>query len=842
MKVSLSNISTNLTKFSLALVSSISSTIAAESEEYHFDGKQLFGSEYVLDLNKFNEEEQGEGEYFVDIFVNDRLIDSNKKIKFVKLKSSLQACLTNKFWSKINLKESNNQSETELDRCDEPSFIPSGISTEFVLSSLRFKIVIPQALLDIKPRDWNRESWDRGENLAFVNYNTNFFLASHEDSDNVGTGYFNFNNGLNLGDWQIRNRLSFQLQKNKSLTSDDFNLSQTYAGTALPEIDSYLKIGQGYSGGQQFGSLNYIGFNLKSDVRMLPQSQRGYAPTVSGIANGTSKVTIFQHGSAIHQVTVPSGPFSISDLMPTSANGDLHVEVESVDGKKTYFEVPFSAVPTSLRQGLSRYEVSIGRTKDYIVDTFFADLTYEQGINNELTLMGSARLADNYQSLGVGTTISTSIGSFGLEGGLSLSEEKNKKLKGTKFGITYSKFFDFGTHFSLGSYWFTSKNYRELEDTLADFEQLSKQDTNSVNRESFVVGIERLSEKERVTANLSHQLSSGGHFLLNGSLVQYHDSDDTKKQLQFGYSDSVGTVNYSITYMKSFDFGTLDNSLSNEQIYFAMSMPFGSNSGREYNVTSGISTDIDGAVGLSLGMTAYPEDVNDYSYGINATSNYVDSSQEDYQVALNASKQFPLVYVNAGIGITDTSTQANAAIQGGMVLHSGGLNLSKPLGNTFAIVEAKGASGINIGFGEQIGNNGYGIVTSLSPYSSNKIIIAANGSNQNIDFKSNEKEVVPYDGAGVKVRFDTRSGTPVLARFVRQKADEVAPFGADIIDGNNEVVGVIGLQGKGYFLAEQLRGDYVIKWGDSVNETCNVKLDVSKHTKSRVIQTELLCN
>ncbi|ESE43197.1 fimbrial biogenesis outer membrane usher protein [Shewanella decolorationis S12] len=78
---------------------------------------------------------------------------------------------------------------------------------------------------------------------------------------------------------------------------------------------------------------------------MLPDSQRGYAPVVRGLANSTAKVVIKQNGIAIYQTTVAAGPFVINDLYPTSYEGDLIVEVTEADGKISDFTVPFSAVP-----------------------------------------------------------------------------------------------------------------------------------------------------------------------------------------------------------------------------------------------------------------------------------------------------------------------------------------------------------------------------------------------------------------------------------------------------------------------------------------------------------------
>ncbi|QLK87715.1 hypothetical protein E3U36_05420 [Arsenophonus endosymbiont of Aphis craccivora] len=73
--------------------------------------------------------------------------------------------------------------------------------------------------------------------------------------------------------------------------------------------------------------MNFNGLALASDERTLPDSLRGYAPVVRGVANTTATVTIKQNGNQIYEKTVSPGAFSITDLYPTSYNGDLDVEI-----------------------------------------------------------------------------------------------------------------------------------------------------------------------------------------------------------------------------------------------------------------------------------------------------------------------------------------------------------------------------------------------------------------------------------------------------------------------------------------------------------------------------------
>ena len=98
-----------------------------------------------------------------------------------------------------------------------------------------------------------------------------------------------------------------------------------------------------------------------SDDEMLPDSQRGFAPTIRGVAHSNAKVTVSQHGYVIYETFVSPGAFAISDLYPTSQSGDLEVKVTESNGVVRTFTQPYSAVPYMLREGRGKFSLSAGR-------------------------------------------------------------------------------------------------------------------------------------------------------------------------------------------------------------------------------------------------------------------------------------------------------------------------------------------------------------------------------------------------------------------------------------------------------------------------------------------------
>ncbi|MCV5824209.1 fimbria/pilus outer membrane usher protein, partial [Escherichia coli] len=87
------------------------------------------------------------------------------------------------------------------------------------------------------------------------------------------------------------------------------------------------------------------GAMLASDEEMLPDSQRGFAPIVRGIAKSNAEVSVEQNGYVIYRTYVQPGAFEINDLYPTANSGDLTVIIKEADGSEQRFIQPFSSVP-----------------------------------------------------------------------------------------------------------------------------------------------------------------------------------------------------------------------------------------------------------------------------------------------------------------------------------------------------------------------------------------------------------------------------------------------------------------------------------------------------------------
>ena len=243
---------------------------------------------------------------------------------------------------------------------------------------------IPQADLDFMARgETDPSTWERGINAARLNYGFSAFHAETGAPEAYRSASAHLDAGANLGAWRFRHRSTHQWT-NDGRTSQ---VLSAYAQTDVPAHRAQATFGDFQTTGALFDSIALRGVEFESDERMWPDSRRGYAPEVRGIAHGNAVVTIRQNGNIIHEVNVPAGPFVIRDLYPTGYGGALDVTVTEADGRQEVFIVPYASVPQLLRPGSERFSIAIGQWQGYGAGErpLVMQATGQRGFNNLLT-------------------------------------------------------------------------------------------------------------------------------------------------------------------------------------------------------------------------------------------------------------------------------------------------------------------------------------------------------------------------------------------------------------------------------------------------------------------------
>ncbi|MFW1957198.1 fimbria/pilus outer membrane usher protein [Acinetobacter guillouiae] len=821
--------------------------------EYIFDQALFRGqSDHQIKLlERLSEKEDIlPGFYKVDVFVNKQIIE-RMDLKFVEdQQKNISPCFDLVAIEKLGISEQILINiKKQQDQCVLLTNYIQSSTIDFNFEKLRLDISIPQNDMHNIPRGYvNASQWDAGESIGFINYLGNYYHTSYQLQDHSQTqsaAYVSLNGGVNIGKWQYRQQSN--INYSPEIGTKWTNI-RSYISRPIEPIQGVLTLGQTYSSGKFFSGLSFNGLSLSSDERMLPDSLRGYAPTIQGIAKTNANVSILQNGKEIYQTTVAPGVFKISDLYPTNFNGDLIVKVREADGTISQFSVPFSAVPESLRLGASRYNLDVGKTRDIGEDTFFSNLTYQRGISNSVTLNSGLRLADGYQAGLLGGTYASHIGAFGANLTYSRANLPDENIiTGWMTNLTYSKTFQpTNTTVSLAGYRYSTEGYRDLGDVIG----LRNSYKHGYRWESSTY-----QQRSRFEITLNQSLGDYGILFLSGSAQNYRDGRDNDVQAQIGYGKAFQnglTLNLAVMRQRyAYDniinnrFDEIDSKLlDNRQdtsVNLSLSFPLGrykkanlpnldlayshaENAKEFYQSTLSGSLTQDQSLNYAVGLS------HDRNMQVTTWNTNLNKRLDNSNLGLNAS-------------MSDNYWQVSTNLQGALAVHSGGITFGPYLGETFALVEAKGAEGARLfnGQGTRINHQGYALIPAITPYRYNNISLEPKGISDRVEIETNDQRIVPYAGAAVKVKFKTRMGYPLLIQ-AKLDADEFVPLGADVIDSQNNVIGMVGQSGQMYVRTPAKQGVLTVKWGEESDQKCDVHYQLNDELlKQTIIRLEETC-
>ncbi|MBO1929852.1 fimbria/pilus outer membrane usher protein [Providencia rettgeri] len=101
-----------------------------------------------------------------------------------------------------------------------------------------------------------------------------------------------------MGAWRLRNYSTW----NSSNGNNSWRNINTYLQRYIVQLKSQIIMGDTYTPGDIFDSVQIRGAQIGTDDDMLADSLKGYAPVVRGIARTNATVTIKQNGYTVYQV------------------------------------------------------------------------------------------------------------------------------------------------------------------------------------------------------------------------------------------------------------------------------------------------------------------------------------------------------------------------------------------------------------------------------------------------------------------------------------------------------------------------------------------------------------
>ncbi|WP_368913269.1 fimbria/pilus outer membrane usher protein [Mixta calida] len=781
-----------------------------------------------IDVSKFNGEYKvPAGTYAADIYLNNRLLGrENVTVREVKGKSIVcfnptLVALTGLRTGKISTEQMS--ALRQENSCTALETLQPSSSAEMLLSDMRLNINIPQAYINRAARGSVDPSlWEDGNNALYATYDNSYFKQKSGNYDSESF-YSKLGGGININGWMFRHSGAWRWNKNNG---SSYSVFRNNLQRDITPLRSRLLIGDANSSGTMFNSFMFRGVQLATSEQMMPDSQRGYAPVVRGIAQTNARVRIEQNGSLIYETTVPPGEFAIDDIYPSGYGGDLNVTVTESDGRESSFVVPYASVAEMIRPGTWRYSTLIGTLRNqgvsYTPKVF--QTTLQHGVNNWLTSYGGLLGTGDYLAGLIGGAIGTSVGAFALDVTGARFDDGTSDQNGVSIRASYSKFISAtSSSISLAAYRFSSSGYLDLNNAvqLVDYHKQNKSEwSNLLNR-----------PQNRFSVTLNQRLGEkGGNFYTSGYIENYWNKAGSDVQYQVGYTNNYRAINYGFSVNRS-----KTGSYSETQYLLSFSMPLGRSAHAPY--INSYTTRSDNGVSSQIGLSGMLGEKDQFSYNVGL------ARDENGEGSGNLSGSYRLdnTQLKGSYAKGKGYHSYTAGMNGSFVALPGAFIASPYTGDTLAVVQAKGAEGATVeGYpGVVVNNSGYALVPYLTPYHINKIAINPEGMPLDVELETSVKQVVPRAGAIVKVNYPTKQGQAVLIR-AQLPDGEALPFGASVTTDDGRDVGVVAQGGQMYIRLDENINHLQVSWGPSSRYTCRFDVNLPESTGKKQRQYQRL--
>lgn len=669
---------------------------------------------------------------------------------------------------------------------------------------LRLDLSVPHASMSRGQRGYvDPSAWDAGIPVGFVNYS---FNTRYDRGASLNTRYSNLGlrNGVNIGGWRLRNESNLN---NGSRYATSFTSNNTYAQHDITALKSQFWAGDTYTLSPIHDSVRFRGIQLVSDEGMRPDSERGYAPVVRGIAETNATVEIRQNNFLIYTANVAPGPFEISDLSPSGSNSDLDITIIEADGRRRVSRQAFSSPPLMVREGRLLHSLAMGQFRSGYAGLrtpAFASGSLLYGLTNNLTVVGGFESARGYSALTVGAGINSSMGALSADLTHASSRVNGANSSGKVVRLRYGKFLEgSATNVSISATRALQPAYRSLTDHV---QELSGMPPYSQPR-------------SRVDLSLSQQLGANaryGNLFLTGSDQRYWNGSNSQS-VTAGYSGYIGKVSYSlgVSHARNLDTGTWFGNSNIRQnstlVSFNMSFPLGTTPTAPRAMVSATHQG-NGRYTAQTGLYGNIGDDRDLAYSLQAGR---DNTGRNFgSAALNANTS--VANVGGGLSFSPGYQSANFSAYGSLVAHAGGVNVGQPLGETFALIQIDPpVPGIKLDnyAGASTGYNGYAVMPYATPYKTNWIGLDTRERGSEIELENGMQQVVPRRGAVPLVVFRGVTGRRVQFQLATDTGAPL-PFGTVLENESGDRLGISDPTGRALVLLDKDSGNLTMRWDE----------------------------
>lgn len=781
-----------------------------------------------VDLSSFNAQDvQPEGHYLVNWLVNDVSIESPKDIEFHHgAHGVLVPCLTSQDLRKAGVNPAvlaQNGDDDKPAACVDLAKVLPDSRTTFDFQHQKLVLSIPQALMSQQARGAVPVTlWDEGINAVELNYR--YSGASQRDRQGGGSENDNsvmMKNGANLGAWRLRSDGS--LTSNSDETTH-WSSSATWLERDIARWKSELTLGDAFTSGEVFDPVQVQGVGLASDDEMLPDSQKGFAPTIHGIAKSHARVTVRQNGYLLYQTYVTPGPFVINDLYPMANSGDLEVVVKESSGDERRFYQPYSSVNQMQREGYLKYTLIAGRysASGNARQPLMSQISLMRGFNQGITGFGGLQVAEQYRNLSLG--MGKGLGDWGaLSLQLLASDASTRQVQGSgrAWQLQYTKGLEqLGTLVRINAWRYSHQRYASLADASAD----ESDDADEENK------------KSTLQVTLNQTIASGLSLYLSLNQDDYWSGVRAQRTANMGVSSDFHGVSWSLGYSDTHSSEQQDN---DKVVSLSLSVPlatFLSDSYVSYNTSSSQKK----GVTQTLGINGALLDDRSVSYSVEQSTDSQQGQSGDVSLGYTGSQGA----LNASYSEDSQMKRVSYGASGGILLHRHGLVFSQEMEGPVILVNANGAGNVPLENQKTMRTNasGYAVLPFATAYHRNTVSLDSHALPANVDLSNSSVTAVPTKDAIVMASFRAHVGYKAL--LILQKNSQPLPFGTQVTALDDKSEGIVANDGQVYLSGLRKAGRLKAQWGTAANQQCIARYDLSPvlaSAPSLILQQSLSC-
>ncbi|KAB8312788.1 fimbrial biogenesis outer membrane usher protein [Erwinia endophytica] len=797
--------------------------VADSSDEVTFDDSFLKSMTGIkIDVSRFSKENPIDpGDYVLDVYLNGNQV-GREKIRVASEQGKAKVCFSDSLLKKLALK-SNEIPKEKIEAvksgtgCVALNELLDDSNAQIDTADMRMNIAIPQAHLIRNARGFvDPTLWDQGENALSLRYNVNGYrsVTNHQSYESL---YAKALVGFNFMGWMFRHDGSFNWHKQKQSSAyHHYENVNTYVQKDIPLLKSRLTLGEGNTSGELFDTLSFRGVQMATVEQMWPDSQRGYAPEIRGVASSNALVSIKQNGVKIYETTVSPGAFLIDDLYPTGYGGDLDVTVKEADGSEKHFSVPYAAVAKLKRPGMTYYTAMAGvsRIDNLVYTPKIYQATIQHGLSNTLSVYSGILGSGNYFSALLGGAVGLPIGAFSADVTGARTRYGNNENEGLSFRATYSKkIAESNTSISIATYRFSSSGYYSYSDAIHINNYVKKHSDEEYS-------LSRPKDRFSVTAN-QRLGDTYGNLYLTGYVQDYWDKDGTNTQYQMGYNNTLGRVSYSLAANR------LHYSTGSSETQFTLdfSVPLGNSMSGSKHYLNGSATQTKDGLSAQTAVNGTVGEYNQYTYNVGVSKD----TENKYSGNVSGQYRSPYSALQLAYSHGEGYHSISGGASGSMVALPDSLTFSAYQSNTLAVVSADNAAGAHVvGYPNiTLDGSGNAIVPNLNPYRLNELAIDPKGLPMDVEMEYTSQRVVPIEGSVVKVKYKTSTGRPILIRASLSDGNAL-PFGAKVSDENGNTLTTVTQGGQIYTRLNQDIPKLLVSWGSREENSCVVNLENGK--------------